>query len=272
MLVVCLIAGIGIPVSVELSKNSGVPTAGVWWWHENLDTETYLNFAVDNGINEIYYHASEFDENTKTFVSNAKQNKVKVYWLAGKHQWLNDPTQLFEQIDDYLAYQKANPKAQFCGIHLDIEPHQNPDFEENRYDLIYNLIDLANTLKKTYPKIKFDYDLPFWLEDEISYNGKTKPAYEFMIDIANRIFVMSYRDTAEGILDVAEEEIAYAKQKNKGLILCVETSETSEEEFVSFFEEGKKVLQEELEKVKAEIPKTFGISIHHIRSWFELKD
>lgn len=33
----------------------------VWWWDNRLD-ETYLEFAVEQGVNEIYYYASSFSE------------------------------------------------------------------------------------------------------------------------------------------------------------------------------------------------------------------
>ena len=93
-----------------------------------------------------------------------------------------------------------------------------------------------------------------------------------MIDIADRIFLMSYRDSAEAMLDISSEELEYAKNVNKPIILGAETAETSETEIVSYFEEGKIFMQNELEKVKLALPKNCGISVHHILSWYELRD
>lgn len=269
-LIICLIAG-GVVAFFVVRKNDEKiqsPT-GTWWWNSKLDQETHLTFAADNGVNEIYFHTSKFDENTEAFITNANSKEIDVYWLAGEYQWLENNSKLLEKIDGYVEYQSQHKNAQFCGIHLDIEPHQSPDFKTNRQQLIYDLIDLASTLKINYPTIKFDYDLPFWFHDEITFNNQTKPAYEFMIDIANRVFVMSYRDTAEAILDIAKEEIAYAEQQNKQLVLCVETN-SSEGDNVSFKEEGKQVMQEELDKLKKQIPENFGIAIHHIKTWYDL--
>lgn len=274
VVLLCIIIGLSIAFSiiklVKENKKSD-KALGVWWWNDELDTEQYLNFATDNGINEIYYCTDKFDDRTKDFISEANSKNIDVYWLAGEYEWLDDYTKLLEEINDYIAYQSQYPDLQFSGIHLDIEPHQSPEFETNRYQLIYHLIDLASTLKETYPTIKFDYDLPFWLHDEITYNDLTKPAYEHMIDIANRVFIMSYRDTADSILDISKEEIAYANQQNKQLVLCVETYST-EGDSVSFWEEGKQAMQKEISKLQQEIPKDYGISIHNIKTWYELKN
>ncbi len=244
---------------------------GVWWWSDRLDADTYLNFAAQNGINEIYYCTDDLDDATATFINKASKKSIDVYLLAGEYTWLDDSTGLFELIEDYNSYQKQYSNAKFRGLHLDIEPHQNPDFEQNRYGLIYKLIDLAHILKDSYPDIKIDYDLPFWLHDEISFRGNTRPAYEFMIDIADRAFFMSYRDTAEAIYDVAAQEISYARQSGKIIFLSVETYST-EGDNVSFYEEGAEKMLEELKRLKKKIPRSFGLAIHHISAWKDLRD
>lgn len=247
------------------------PTLGTWWWYDGLNAEKYLNFASENGVTEIYFCTSKFNNSTQNFISLANSKNIDVYWLAGEHEWLIDSSKLINQINNYINYQNSHKSAQFKGVHLDIEPHQREDFNTNRAQLIYNLIDLASTLKTQYPTVKFDYDLPFWLDDEITYNNQTKPAYCFMIDTAHRVFVMSYRDTAEGILKIAKEEISYAKEQNKQLVLCVETNST-EGDNVSFKEEGKRVMQQELDKLKKQIPSNFGTAIHNIKTWYDLHD
>lgn len=122
-----------------------------------------------------------------------------------------------------------------------------------------------------YFKYEFDFDIPFWFDDEISFKNETKQAYKFMIDIADRIFVMSYRDTAQKIYSVAEDEINYATQTHKTLILSIETKE-NEDDSVTFFEKGKEKLNQEIKTLKEMLPINFGISIHHVKSWYDLID
>lgn len=245
---------------------------GVWWWNNRLDSDIYLDFAVDNGVNEVYYYDSSLSTTSSSFIDKAKSKNVKVYWLIGDVEYLRNRQELFDKVDQFVDYNNNNPSYAYDGIHLDIEPHQDDYFDRDRTMLIYNLIDIAYALKQNYPQIQFDYDLPFWLEDEIEYNGQTKPAYAHMIDIADRIFLMSYRDSAEAMLDISSEELEYAKNVNKPIILGAETAESSETESVSYFEEGKIFMQNELEKVKLALPKNCGISVHHILSWYELRD
>ena len=256
--------------AIRCNSSNDKQILGVWWWNSNLNSE-YLNFAKQNGINEIYYYEGSLGEKSSSFIEKASKLDIDVYWLIGEVEWLRDSADLYRQIDDFVQYNSSHPNAQYNGVHLDIEPHQDDNFDNDREFLIYNLIDIASNLDERYPNVSFDFDLPFWLEDEIKYKGITKPAYAHMIDIADRIFLMSYRDSASGMLDVSSDEIEYAKLVNKPLILGAETGQTEEDEIVTFYEEGKSYMNSELEKVRAALPKNFGLSIHHILSWQELK-
>ncbi len=250
-------------------------SVGVWWWNDELDADTYLNFAKSNSVNEVYYCSSKFNQSTADFISKANQKDIKVFWLAGEHAWLNSSEALIQKIQGYNNYQSDYPTAKFAGIHLDIEPHQSDNFDANRKELITSLVELAAYLKEKYPSITFDYDLPFWLHDEVTiYEGGTpitKPAYKHMIDIANRIFLMSYRDTAEAIKNVSKEEIEYALSVEKTIVLGVETK-SSEGDNVSFMEESKTEMYAEIIKLAQTVPGETGITFHQIKTWYDLKD
>ena len=244
---------------------------GVWWWDNRLD-DSYLNFAKNNKVNEIYFYDSDLNEKSKNFITKALQFDIAVYWLIGKKEWLNDYQSLYNEIDRLVQYNTENPYSQYKGVHLDIEPHQFDNFEENRYQLIYNLIEIAYNLKQLYPTIHFEFDIPFWLHDGITFNEVTKPAYAHMIDIADRVILMSYRNTAKDVLAVSKEEIEYAKSTNKTLVLGVETGETNETDNVTFFEDGKNYMYQQLAIVKQSLPENFSIAIHHIKTWQQLKN
>lgn len=243
---------------------------GVWWWNSSLGSE-YLDFAEENGVNEIYYCEGNLDETSSNFIAAANDRDIEVYWLIGEVEWLRQPQELYQEIERYVSYNNSHSQK-YSGVHLDIEPHQDDNFEQDRQQLLYNLIDIIYNLKQTYPNIQFDYDIAFWLDDEITYNGVTKPAYQHVIDYADRVFIMSYRDSSEGMLNVASEELVYAKSTNKIVILGAETGETEEDEVVTFAQEGIVYMNEQLDIVKASIPTNFGISIHHIASWFDMKE
>ena len=142
---------------------------GVWWWDTSLDADTYLDFAKANNVSEIYYNDSNFNDKTAEFITKANNKNIKVYYLDGDYNWLDTNGPLIEKISKYQDFQKAYPNSKFEGIHLDIEPHQNPNFEAERTTLIKNLITLAKLLNTLYPNITFDYDIPFWFDDEIVF-------------------------------------------------------------------------------------------------------
>lgn len=240
----------------------------VWWWDNRLD-ESYLDFAVAQGVNEIYYYASSFSDKISDFIRSASAKGIKVYWLAGKYEWIEDYASLKEKLRSFLEFQTSS-EYKFEGVHFDIEPHQHPEFDERRAELITKFVELTFAVKRDYPEFEVAYDIPCWLDDEVTADDVTRPAYEFIIDKADRVTMMSYRDSAEGVLSFAEDEINYALSVNKTLNLGVETGE--EEDIVTFYEEGAEYMKEQLDLLRETMPAGFGIAVHHIRSWRELTE
>lgn len=257
--------------STSMSSKDDV-VKGVWWWNNKLD-DSYLDFAYENNINEIYYCDSRFNEDTNEFIKKANSKEIKVYFLTGDYSWLNDDSGLIEVINKYIQYQNTH-KYIFAGIHLDIEPHQDPSFNTNRNLLLTKLALLVVDLNNNYPNISFDYDIPFWIEDEITVLNETKPVYQFILDNANRVFIMSYRDSFDAILNVSANELDYSLKHKNNLVLSVETY-SQEGDMVSFYEEGKAFLNEVIEQLFVSINEkngACGISIHQIATWYDLKE
>jgi hypothetical protein len=250
--------------------NLGIST-GVWWWNINYDPNIYLPFLKENGITEIYIEDARFSEETSAFIKDANSKNIKVFLLQGLKDWILDHTKLTKIIEKYRIFNKNYPNTTYSGLHLDVEPHQFDDFQERRVYYLEKYVQFVYEIVNENPDINIDFDVPFWLHDEIEYNGQTKMVYKHLIDIGNRIFIMSYRDTAEAIVKCAIEELEYAKEKGKMLFLCVETK-SSEGEHVSFQEDGKKVMYEELRKLGNLVNQTYGVSIHHVKTWYDLKN
>lgn len=256
---------------------------GVWWWSVTEPDEVYLGLASQNEINEIYYSNSKFDDSVNEFIGKANKLGISVYYLCGEYQWIDDYSGFEKVIENYKIYQ-TNFENKFNGIHVDVEAHQHPDWdnEELQNDLIVRYLNFAYhfTSNENYSDISFDFDIPFWYENyEVEFNGELKQAYKHIIDIADRTFVMSYRDSASRIYDVAKNELEYASSINKKVFLCVETSRQSETPEITFFEEGKEYMYTQLENLKniiideyGEDFSNFGFSIHHMRSYYELPD
>jgi len=243
---------------------------GTWWWNKNLDADEYLTFAADNDVTEIYFCDYSCGDATANIVEKAHAKNITVYLLAGEKEWLNDRQGLDTVIANYQTFQNTHD-IKLAGIHLDIEPHQFDDFQANRATYLLQLVTIINENKTNYPDIKFDYDIPFWLDDEITYNGATKPTYQHILDTADRTFIMSYRDTAAKMQSVAQDEIDYATANHKTLFLGAETY-SEEGDQVSYYEEGKTYMAEQLAELRQALPDNFGIAIHQIKTWHDLQD
>ncbi len=251
------------------SKLSLTMPLGVWWWDNRLDDE-YFDFAVKNGVDEIYYY-TYFTESSADFIAKAKDKGIETFALCGDYRWIENYQDFQEYIDDYRIFQANYPSSQFAGIHVDVEPHQHPDFDSCRQELITEYIEFVYRATTENSDIKFDFDIPFWLEDEITFQGNTKQAYKFVIDYANRVFVMSYRDSAIGMLSVASEEIEYAHSLDKQIFLGAETGE--EEDIVTFMQEGKDYFYSQMALLEQSLPySNIGLSIHDIKRWKALKN
>ncbi|MDE6868802.1 MAG: hypothetical protein K2J83_06660 [Clostridia bacterium] len=85
-----------------IDPNGNKPVLGVWWWDGSLSADTYLSFAEENGVNEVYYCDDGFNGQTESFIKNASDRGMKVYWLAGEYQWLRNDEPLYALIDGFV--------------------------------------------------------------------------------------------------------------------------------------------------------------------------
>lgn len=281
-LVCVLLVGV-IAAVILLCVGDDKKSKGVWWWSGTENAEEYLAFASQNGVTEIYFSVSDFSGEVNDFIGKANELGVDVYALTDSYKMIYDFSILGDWLNEYRAYQTSS-ENKFCGVHLDIEPHQNPEWreasDEQRTLMVQEYVNFVYSVATAEENrgIKFDFDIPAWLNFSVSLGGETKEAFKFVIYLASRVFVMSYRDSAEQIYSLAEDELAYANGQSKKLFLCVETGLSNEGENITFFEEGKAVLNDELEKLQETIKtnfgenfSNFGISVHHMSAWYDLK-
>lgn len=271
---ILLILSLGTSLYILLNNqkfdtNVNNSSMAVWWW-DNKTNYSYLDFAKQNKVTEIYYYASTFNDEIANFIKSANKKNIKVYWLAGEYEWIENYSLLKTKMNEFISFQK-NYNNLFSGVHFDIEPHQHPEFENRREDLLYKFVDLTYKLKQNYKDLHIEYDIPCWLDDIIDYNGQKKRTFEYVFNNSSAITVMSYRDSAKKIYDFAKDEIEYAKLTNKKLTLGVETQNVNDDS-ITFYEEGKTYMNKELATLKQMIPENFKVAIHHINSWYELKN
>ena len=259
---------------------------GVWWWNaedgaNSVRAAKSLQFLSSRGVDEIYYCAdlTRYVKETREFVKAAGKRGMRVALLSGDVSWIYPGNRGFaETLKTYLSYQKdATPNERFYALHLDVEPHQDRKLSDERKWQLYADFVLRAAADVHAAGEKIEWDIPFWLEGIRVAFGECKGVslLEVLMGVSDCVALMSYRDTAEAILDISKEELAIAAKGGVRVVLGAETGETGEGSIVTFFEEGSKVMDRELAKVEkalesAKVPAGAGIAIHHLGSWEKL--
>ena len=281
ILSVVLIAGLATAArAAELAH-------ATWWWHgpDANSPETYsekLEFLASNGVDEVFFCV---DPKTETkalgaFVRALRQRGMRVSWLAGDVSWIYPGKLGFDETyQRFIAYQRQAPADErFDAFHLDVEPHADRQLTDTRKWQLYADLVMRATATAHRDGERIEWDIPFWLDNlRVDYGSRTNaPLLDVVMDNSDGVCLMSYRDTAAAMLDTGKTELAMAAGRRCRVLLGAETGETGEGDFVSYYEEGKARMREQLDLVlqalgKSKLPTGGGVAVHHVGSWMKLK-
>ncbi|WP_412031784.1 hypothetical protein [Metamycoplasma buccale] len=245
---------------------------GTWIWKLDKITDKHIDFAYKNNVKEVYLNIPKINEHAKNIIKKFKDKNIKVFLLLGRKEWIYNISEVENKINWFIELQQKY--SYFEGIHFDIEPHQYPEFKnssEKRKEYLIKFINLIYKLKTKFSNIKFHYDIPFWFNDLINFNNTEKEAYKHIIDLADKIYVMAYRNSSQGILKISKNIREYAQKNNKEIGIAVNTK-INNEEITSFGNKSKLFMNNELNLLSKNIENKNSIAIHHLDSWFNLKD
>lgn len=262
------------------------PDRATWLWNPWMfydSPESTLVFLQQKKVSTVFVQIDSDIPRTKyhAFLTGAHKANIKVFALDGAPNWGNTTgAKAKNKFKNWLAnYQKTAPAtAKFDGIHVDIEPYGLPEWETKRAATVrgfQNVLTELAAFSKT-QKLQFEADIPFWF-DEITYNnptyGKGNLA-EWTIKNTDGVALMSYRDTAQAIIDISSKEMAWGETYGKKVRVGVETMESKEYPFISFHEEGEQAMERALIDVNTAFSRysSFaGVSVHHVGSWMNLR-
>lgn len=264
-------------------------SVGTWWWNGRQadDATAYgvrLDFLNANHVTEIYFCAdlSTPTDRLSAFVRAAAKKGMRVAWLAGDVSWIFPESDGFDRtLERFIAYRRsAPPDAHFFALHLDVEPHQDAKLTDARKWQLYADFVVRSTRMARQAGVKIEWDIPFWLDDiRVAYGHDVDvPLLDVIMKNSDGVALMSYRDTAQAMLDISRTEIGKAAAfPGCRVILGAETGKSSETEIVTYFEEGRAAMAKELsivqKRLAAEnIPAGYGVAIHHVGGWMDLKD
>ena len=112
-----------------------------------------------------------------------------------------------------------------------------------------------------------EIDIPSWIA------VRHGPAFRPVAAEADAVTVLAYRERAPAILNAAEEARAILTMLGRHYRLGVETRASREGAHVTFFQEGRRAMERELNAVTSTIGEeaTFdGIAIHELDGWRQL--
>jgi len=260
---------------------------GVWWWNnKGFETHQLMEFAVSQGVTEIYWSAGltrpRWCEKTTTeFLKLAHTKGIDVYYLTGDWAWIYNPDHAINRLEAFLEWQKSSCYAtRFAGVHLNIEPHQSPNWniqdKDATREILQSYINLKVLLTSQFGSM--DWTSSFWWHSEkmftVEYRGEMMYLYRAAILEANRIFVMSYRNTAQAMYSIGQHHVEFAQKMNRPILLSALVypgSENPEYTHVFFSNLGHEYMINELAQLQklVEHPK-LGIAVHEIVGWYNM--
>lgn len=272
---------------------------GVWWWQtDNLDDWSYLDFARDNGVTEIYlnqHHLSIVNPSgtfgpygvetvvmpTQNFIQAASERGIDVYLLlSNTGTWLIDDARFHQIMKGFFAYQQlANDNQQFSGIHFNIEPNQMTMTDGSRYwdlghekqqELMQKLINFAVAATDKYGSYTtFDWATGFWWQNfYVNYRDTTIPLHHALIIEAQTTYVMSFRNTACRMVNVAQDHLEFANRIGQPIFLGANIISNSASENEQFYQLGRNYFHQQMQQLLAcAAEHEFHLVIHDITRW-----
>ncbi|WP_017811544.1 hypothetical protein [Paenibacillus shenyangensis] len=258
------------------------PQKATWLWNTQLivnSTASILSFAVSQNVTLIYLQVNDdLDANVyQHFIAAASAQGITVQALDGAPSWALDSRrhELQATLDWITTYQQgASADEKFSGIHIDIEPYLLPEWRTDQLTVIAgwqhsveSVVQAAHSLH-----IPASADIPFWLHTLLTAD-ESATLSSWMMQQYDSITIMAYRDSASGILDVAEAQLAEGDAVGTPVYVGVETNPTSEGNTITFYEEGAAYLNNQLARVTKQAGKhdSFaGIAVHDYAGWSTL--
>ena len=269
--------------AIEMDKS-----LATWIWNtRDIETksEEILQYMEEKQVSDAYLqiNRSITTYSYHSFIEQATGRGIRVHALDGAPNWATIKgatyqSNLFNWLEAYQA--NASEYQKFSGVHLDIEPYLHSGWTNNYQNTIAFYQDRLSAGKARAKGLGllFGVDTPFWFDEQTYQNryGKGNLA-EWIIQLADVTTLMAYRDRADGgngIIALVRNEVAFAEQYDKKISIGVETGQTSEASYITFFEEGEAKMTEELLIVRTAYENSTaveGFSIHYLDSWMALK-
>jgi hypothetical protein len=259
-----------IPAAVRAAAFDNVPRA-LWYWNtpsllsSQIEEENFVRFLKDHDLSTVYLalpYDSEHARRTgsiridqkklQPLIRHMHQLGIRVHALLGDKNFALREWHPFVKatIDNIVRYNgSVGPSERFNGIHLDVEPYLLPGFKSpRRTEILAGYLQLlADVSRQAHQaELVIAADIPFWfgMPDDftqeigsMAFGGTTKPVNEHVLDMVDEVVVMSYRTNSsgmDGVIYQCLDQITYAQDKGKRVLVGFETGEIPDEHILTF--------------------------------------
>ncbi|MGM0711854.1 hypothetical protein ACWKW1_06590 [Brevibacillus parabrevis] len=250
------------------------------WRAELIGTEQaeILAFAKQNGVNLLYVRLDleRPPSYYRDFVRQAKAAGIEVHAMGGHPIWAlaESKGKIMKLVNWVKAYNRSvSEDEQFHGIHLDIEPYVMPVWREDKDEVLRqwmgNMEAFVEETKRD-GELEASVDLAAWLDHTPVPGQPDLPFSHWMIQQLDHTTLMAFRDSADRIVGLVEQQLAYAQSIQKNIVVAVETKESHEGSGISFYEEGMTEMERQLKQVTkslAPYESYMGHAIHAYDYW-----
>lgn len=259
---VTMIAALGA-VTATVNPVQAAGNRAMWVWDGPVDG--VVEFASEKGVSDLYLHAPpgfSTDARFRSFLDDARGTGMRVHAMAGAPAWSKDAEPWEAWVDEVVDF------GGFDGIVFDVEPYLLAEWNTRRQGrLIRSYLAALNGASRLAGELPTIAAVPFWW-DHSDYDVRRRSLVGEVLDRVDGVVVMAYRDRAvgpDGIIGLAEHEVALAAAAGKTAVIGIETGPAGLDK-VSFFEEGEAVMEAELNQVEEAFGGWVsyqGIAVHH---------
>lgn len=227
--------------TTSILKNSGRERAAFATLREAHVTDLFLQ--IPHGKAESDRTQLEFKPELRRFLRTAHANRIQVHALDGFPEFsLREHHEIvLSLVRNVITFNlSSSPEERFDGIHLDNEPYQLLGFDgPGRDEILREYLELnekvATLLHDQGHGLVFGLDIPFWWDAtgdrehsccSVKFNGVSISAAHHVIDLADNVGIMAYRNFAgglDGIVNHAQGDVDYAGERRKQAFVAVET-------------------------------------------------
>lgn len=171
----------------------------------------------------------------RRFIHAATGHGLRIHALSGDPSFTlpDKHERAIFRVDAILAFNRdAEPSERFSGVHFDIEPHGLKEWKgaplATKCQLLTHLVEvsvkMAERIRRESPDLAFGADVTWWFDKRnpdgstaypVTFRGVTKDATKHLLDVADNLGIMSYRNTVEGrngIISLVSQTVPYAGQ------------------------------------------------------------